>query len=261
MKKGMTSIRNGVEDLLCPFEYVGISQPANGAYSHQGTMANDIGFKDVKNPYEPYYAPCHIKCIHIWKDYGQAMWQSINKVRFTDGSVDYLTFVTAHDNSLTATIGTEKKQGELMGHKGNKKATGVHAHIECAKGLYSLKDWKYNSYGNPSFPSEINIDDVFFFDETELSINHIPSTYKLKYLKDVVVETSSNTKPLPLKVGDQVTIIKTGNGSSFGTSNTAYGIGWKRTILKIWEDRPYPYQVGNETGTTGFYKREAIEKR
>ena len=66
---------------------------------------------------------------------------------------------------------------------------------------------------------------------------------------------------MELKVGDKVKIIKTGNGSSFGTSNTAYGIGWEREILKIWEDRPYPYQVGNKTGTTGFYRIEALEKR
>ncbi len=68
--------------------------------------------------------------------------------------------------------------------------------------------------------------------------------------------------PAPaLKVGDKVKIIGTGNGSSYGTSNTAYGIGWKRQILKIWNGRAYPYQVGNNTGTTGFYKAEALEKQ
>jgi surface antigen len=72
-------------------------------------------------------------------------------------------------------------------------------------------------------------------------------------------------KPTPaapaLKVGDKVKIIGTGNGSSYGKSNTAYGIGWTRQILKIWDGRPYPYQVGNNTGTTGFYKAEALQKK
>ena len=40
-------------------------------------------------------------------------------------------------------------------------------------------------------------------------------------------------KPLPLEEGCTVQIIGTGNGSSYGTSNTAYGIGWTRQILKI----------------------------
>lgn len=64
-----------------------------------------------------------------------------------------------------------------------------------------------------------------------------------------------------LHVGDTVKIIGTGNGSSYGTSGTAYGIGWTRTVLKIWEGRQYPYQIGNNTGTTGFYKAEALQKK
>ena len=68
-------------------------------------------------------------------------------------------------------------------------------------------------------------------------------------------------KPLPLEEGCTVQIIGTGNGSSYGTSNTAYGIGWTRQILKIYEGRPYPYRVGNSTGTTGFYKAEALKRK
>ena len=269
MQKGQTSVRAGIEDLLCPFEYFGISVGPNIG-SHKGTMANDIGYKDTKAPYEPYYAPCDVKCVWTYPQNGQAMWQSINKVRFADGSIDYITFLTAHDNSLFAATGKILKQGELMGHKGNKGAGGVHCHIQCAKGLYTVENWKQNQYKVYCLPNEINIDKVFFFDETELSKNHIPSDYKLKYLKDVVVEeskpepqpTPEPAQPVvePLKVGDRVKIIATGNGSSMGTSNTAYGIGWERQILKVWDGRLYPYQVGNNTGTTGFYKAEALQK-
>ena len=68
-------------------------------------------------------------------------------------------------------------------------------------------------------------------------------------------------EPRPLLVGDTVEIVGTGNGSSYGTSNTAYGIGWTRQILKIWDGRSYPYQVGNSTGTTGFYRAEALKRK
>ena len=67
--------------------------------------------------------------------------------------------------------------------------------------------------------------------------------------------------PVGLRVGDTVVIKGTGNGSSYGTSNTAYGIGWTRQILRIWDGRSYPYQVGNNTGTTGFYRADALEKK
>ena len=63
-----------------------------------------------------------------------------------------------------------------------------------------------------------------------------------------------------LNVGDTVKIVGTGNGSSYGGSNTAYGIGWTRQILRIWDGRPYPYQVGNNTGTTGFYPASSLQK-
>lgn len=68
-------------------------------------------------------------------------------------------------------------------------------------------------------------------------------------------------EPRPLSVGDTVEVVGTGNGSSYGTSNTAYGIGWTRQILKIWDGRSYPYQVGNSTGTTGFYRAEALKRK
>ena len=67
-------------------------------------------------------------------------------------------------------------------------------------------------------------------------------------------------QPIGLQIGDSVKIIGIGNGSSYGTSNTAYGIGWTRQVLKIWDGRPYPYQIGNNTATTGFYKADALQK-
>ena len=67
--------------------------------------------------------------------------------------------------------------------------------------------------------------------------------------------------PKPLAIGDTVKIIGTGNGNSYGTSNTAYGIGWTRQVLRVFDGRPYPYQVGNNTGITGYYKAEALQRK
>ena len=74
------------------------------------------------------------------------------------------------------------------------------------------------------------------------------------------VGSSSNTKTTKLKVGDKVKIIGKGNGSSNGKGSTAGGIGWTRKILKIHSGTAYPYQVGDSTGTTGFYKENALKK-
>lgn len=66
--------------------------------------------------------------------------------------------------------------------------------------------------------------------------------------------------PVGLQVGDRVRIIGTGNGSSYGGSATAYGIGWERQILEEYPGRPFPYRVGNASGTTGFYAENALQK-
>lgn len=63
-----------------------------------------------------------------------------------------------------------------------------------------------------------------------------------------------------LNIGDTVRIVGTGNGSCYGDGDTAYGIGWDRQILNIWDGMPYPYQVGNNTGTTGFYQASSLQK-
>lgn len=93
------------------------------------------------------------------------------------------------------------------------------------------------------------------------------TTGDLGWMDESSISAYSEPTPAPtpeprlLSVGDTVEIVGTGNGSSYGTSNTAYGIGWTRQILKIWDGRSYPYQVGNSTGTTGFYRAEALKRK
>lgn len=89
-----------------------------------------------------------------------------------------------------------------------------------------------------------------------------PAVGKVTSRKKEEEEKKPTPKPAPttLKKGDKVKIINTGNGSSDGKSRKAYGLGWSRRILKVWEGREFPYQVGNNSGTTGFYKASALKK-
>lgn len=89
------------------------------------------------------------------------------------------------------------------------------------------------------------------------------TTGDLGWMDESSIKKIEEPKPAPstgLQVGDKVRIINTGNGSSTGDSNTAYGLGWTREILNVYEGREFPYQVGNKSGTTGFYKANALEK-
>ena len=80
-----------------------------------------------------------------------------------------------------------------------------------------------------------------------------------------VADESENTQAASAEAEEKnsvPTIDKTvSDNGTYGDSNTAYGIGWTRTILRIWSGRSFPYQVGNNTGTTGFYRADALRRK
>lgn len=105
----------------------------------------------------------------------------------------------------------------------------------------------------------------FTFKNKKYNSNSFISGYKFLGFIYNVIDFQPEPEPEPpvpeeLNVGDTVKIIATGKATSYGENPTAYGIGWTRQIKKIYKGRAYPYQVGNKTGTTGFYKRSALKK-
>lgn len=166
MIKGQKSVRNGIEDFLCPFTDMYISQGSNGAYSHKGIMANDVRGKVAGIKY-PYYTPCKIKCLATYPESGQSMWQSVNKVRFANGRVDYATIMIAHDDTMNCKVGQVIEQGSQLGNMGTKgNATGIHCHIEISQS--NDRTWKKNKYGNYCFNNEYDTDECYFVDNTNI---------------------------------------------------------------------------------------------
>lgn len=187
MLANQKSIRGNIEDFMCPFTDVYITQ---GSYegNHKGIKATDIRGINPGVRY-PYYAPCLVKCVWIYPSSGQAMWQSVNKVRIATGEVDYITFMTVHDNSFNCFVGMTLEQGAQIGNMGDLgQATGVHTHIQIAKGRYNINEWQKNKYDVYMFPNELEFEEACFMDNT----NIIHGIASWKYLKDVKVDNSSN---------------------------------------------------------------------
>ena len=129
-------------------------------------MANDVRGAQVGIKY-PYYAPCTCKCLKTYPSSGQVMWQSLNKVRFANGRIDYATFMTVHDNTMDAKIGQVVPQGSQLGNMGTKgNATGVHCHIEVSQSADTI--WTKNQYGVWHFNNEYDLDDCYFVDNTNI---------------------------------------------------------------------------------------------
>lgn len=166
MIKGQKSVRGGIEDFLCPFTDMYITQGSNSNFSHRGIMANDVRGLQAGVRY-PYYAPCTCKCLKTYSSSGQVMWQSVNKVRFANGRIDYATFMTAHDDTMDAKVGQIVPQGSQLGNMGTKgNATGVHCHIEISQSADTT--WTKNQYGNYHFNNEYDTDDCYFVDNTNI---------------------------------------------------------------------------------------------
>ena len=129
---------DGYEVMLFPLPYLYMSQDEGGDYSHAGTLAMDfLGWDANGRVYQcPYYAPVSCTCIASTES-ANRIWQSTNKVHLADGSLDYATWVVAHDNNPPS-VGTVLQQGDLMGHTGTAGyVTGDHLHLNVAKGQYA----------------------------------------------------------------------------------------------------------------------------
>lgn len=185
MYKGQTSVRGGIEDFLCPFENFYLTCGPNESPAHMGTMAIDVRGAE-RGVRENYFVPATSRCVWTYPANGQAMWQTVNPVRCSNGYIGVVTYLTCHDDTFNANVGLELPQGGQLGTMGTKSSngdvTGVHCHIECEQG--SDTSWRKNRYGNYCFSSETDPEDVFFMDNTNI-INGIGNW---KYLSDVPVE-------------------------------------------------------------------------
>lgn len=63
-----------------------------------------------------------------------------------------------------------------------------------------------------------------------------------------------------LHVGDWVRIDSAGNAKPDGKGAESFGIGWKRQILSVRKGKKYPYRLGKDGRTTGYYQACALTK-
>lgn len=147
-----------MQKAILPLRYIGISQPMNGKTSHIGLKAIDFGWNS--NYYEQstvLLAPFDGKV--VWKkgSSNTIAFQSNEKVEYADGTVDYMTVITAHDNNAPS-VGKTFKQGEIYSHSGTAGGVPLHCHLEVQKGKFksyteirnTSYDGRYNSYIFPN---------------------------------------------------------------------------------------------------------------
>ena len=143
MRAGQTMVANdGYEVALFPMPYMYISQGEmmpNTNWSHYNTYNMDFqGYDANGRVYEaPLYAPFTMKVVALWDYNGShtVTFESVNKVHFADGSLDYMTIEFTHANNPPYhTIGDIVSQGQLCYYTGTYgNVTGDHVHMCCGK--------------------------------------------------------------------------------------------------------------------------------
>lgn len=240
-----------MEKILFPIKIMNITQGMDGSHSHRGTKAIDCGWVNENN--KNLYAPFTGKIVQI-KDDSHAVWlQSIDKVLFADGSIDYATVRTVHDNDVSDLyVGKVINQGDCyyrMGNYGN--TTGVHVHIEISKGHVTGYKTK-NQYGNYEMPNTINVNDGFCLSDDVVIKNG--NGYVWKRANDVKEpEEKPNYK---FKIGDKVII----NGKLYKSSDAEKYSGIVSNkitnITRIANGTKHPY---NTTGDLGWMDENDIK--
>lgn len=230
MKKGQTSVTDGIQNFLCPFKKINITQVENVG-SHLGTKAIDVA-SDKVGEKAAYYAPADIVCVNVIPSYGESRWQTVNKVRCPNGYVGIVTFEIAHDDSFNAYVGMKLKQGEKLGNMGTKsgatsaanKPTGVHCHIQFSQS--KTNTFAANKYGVYGFPTESYCDDTMYIDGTT-----IVNTGQAKWKNAPKESASTSASKCPFKSSGTVKAlydkirVRTSPSTSKGDTGSYYNTG------------------------------------
>lgn len=150
-----------------------ISQGMNDSYSHKGNLAIDItNCSYFKAPFTGIVKKKYDYCNAVWLE-------SIDKVLYADGTVDYMTIVTMHDNDISnIQLGQIIKQGEIYYHPGVKgNVTGSHIHLSVGRGKFIESGWYQNNYGKWCINNQYSINRALFLNS---SVNVSNGLYEWK---------------------------------------------------------------------------------
>ncbi|MBE6139277.1 MAG: M23 family metallopeptidase [Firmicutes bacterium] len=214
-----------MEKAIFGMETLNVTQGMNNSFSHKGTLAIDIAGKD--GGIESIKAPFTGVIKRIYKGY--VVWlESLNKVKYADGTEDYMTVVLMHDNDTTdLKVGQTIKQGQIFYQEGTTGyATGNHIHLACGKGKYTGNGWYENSYGNWCINNQYDITKALFILES-CKIKNTGGYNWVKTSSYTYEKPATNISKLKYNKGDSIVL----NGYLYRDS-AGNGRGAKKTNYK-----------------------------
>ncbi len=233
-----------MEKAMFPLSYMNITQGVNGSYSHMGTNAIDLGNRGYK---EKVYAPFDGVIRKVYTKSGNFVWlESKEKVLWADGSIDYMTVMTGHDDDVSDLfVGKEVKAGEAYYEQGTAgNATGIHVHLEAGRGKFTGGGWYQNSYGKWMIQNSVKPNVAFFVRPDTVIVND--AGYNFKTILENPTTKDPNKNQIEVKV-DNLRCRKSPNGQILGFAEKGFynildsKVNGKYTWYKIGESNWIAY--------------------
>lgn len=231
---------------MFPISKTWVSQAMNEG-SHKGTLAIDFG---VLNPYNvtALTAPFDGTVVHVdpaSKGAGVAF-QSNEKVLYVNGTYDYMTLWTGHDNNPPK-VGQVFKQGEVYSHMGTAGNVAKHCHLEVQRGKFIMPTkFVKTDYGNVyKLDNALEPFKALFLHEGDL-IKYSPYTWEVapmtvgtpvernEYVNQIeVISTILNARKTPSLKGTRLGYITPGIYNIISTTE-ADGYVWYEVEKDLW---------------------------
>lgn len=197
-----------IEKAVLMMDYLNVSQKAGGEFSHKGDKALDLSGKDggidsLKAPFTGIVKRIYTNANAVWLE-------SKDKVEYADGTIDYMTVLTMHDNDVSnLKVGDIVKQGKYYYDEGTRGyATGNHIHLSVGKGKFTGNGWYKNEYGSWCINNQIDVYKGLYLYDTTKVINS--GGYNWVETNTLTVDVPDDTKETityTVKSGDNLTKI------------------------------------------------------
>lgn len=200
-----------MEKAVLMLNTLNVSQKANNEFSHKRDKAIDISGSD--GGVESLKAPFTGKVKRIYSNTNTVWLESIDKVKYADGTIDYMTIMTMHDNNISnLKVGDVIKQGSIYYDEGTKRyTTGNHIHLAVGKGKFTGNGWSLNNEGSWIINNQYDVHKaLYLFDSVKVLNSGGYNWVRTNTLLENEVKENSNT--YIVKKGDNLTnIAKTYN--------------------------------------------------
>lgn len=157
-----------------PMEYLRVTQKANGAHSHAGSLALDLGGKDTGK--DPVYCPFDAKVVRCRENANGEMYiESTAPVLWADGTQDYMHLTLLHAESFRYNAGDVVQQGAHLYDEGGMSggvagAAANHLHLEVGRGhspAYQVK----NTSGTWYTPGQVDAQSALWLKESTIVLD------------------------------------------------------------------------------------------